>query len=301
VAEALARSGFRVTASDELTFPVLHAKARLLVRSDPPFVNVGGYDNAIASLNGLEPSPGLFWREYSIEGRPANGSKPRAYFTGPNAAKIDAIRHQLVDWRARGDVIGLEHDLLLHDLILAVNDVASIAGTYGYYRATFGEQARQPLRLKRTTIVDPGPGHVVAQGRIEDIAPGLDVDACYIDPPYTKRQYAGNYHILETLAREDDPAPVGEGGLRDWYGQYSAFCSKKSVERAFTEVLSTLSVSHVFISYSEDGLVGAQRLAELMSAYGKVRRHDRLLKRYRSNEASRAVPLAEYLFHLEKT
>src|SRR4051794_11058519 len=31
MAEALARAGFRVHASDELTFPVLHAKARLLV------------------------------------------------------------------------------------------------------------------------------------------------------------------------------------------------------------------------------------------------------------------------------
>ncbi len=28
---------------------------------------------------------------------------------------------------------------------------------------------------------------------------------CYVDPPYMKRQYAANYHLLETIAKGDNP------------------------------------------------------------------------------------------------
>ncbi|MCZ5120468.1 DNA adenine methylase [Escherichia coli] len=40
----------------------------------------------------------------------------------------------------------------------------------------------------------------------------IQCDLCYIDPPYMKRQYAANYHILETLARGDEPE-----AMRYWW------------------------------------------------------------------------------------
>ena len=38
------------------------------------------------------------------------------------------------------------------------------------------------------------------------------MDAVYADPPYTKRQYAAYYHILETIAAGDRPLISGD----DW-------------------------------------------------------------------------------------
>jgi len=30
-------------------------------------------------------------------------------------------------------------------------------------------------------------------------------DILYLDPPYNQRQYATNYHLLETIAKYDNP------------------------------------------------------------------------------------------------
>ena len=99
----------------------------------------------------------------------------------------------------------LEHSLLLHDLIMASNDIANIAGTYGHYLSKFIKRAESPIALYQSNFSNLGraEGHQVFKGYAEELASNLTGDICYIDPPYIKRQYAANYHILETLARED--------------------------------------------------------------------------------------------------
>lgn len=202
VALTLSDAGYVVTAADELTFPVLHARARLLPTARcvfKPFAK--DYADAVFELNSSKPTPGLFFREYSNEGSPTNGSRPRAYFTGDNAAKIDGMRKLLVEWTTMGaDQAAV--DLLLHDLVLAVNAYANIAGTYGYYRSSWNKKSQDHLVVSMSTPVMGGEHHTVMQGKLEDIAPSINVDACYLDPPYTKRQYGGNYHIPETIARQ---------------------------------------------------------------------------------------------------
>ncbi|HWH31405.1 MAG TPA: DNA adenine methylase [Egibacteraceae bacterium] len=300
VAWAFAQAGYDVTVADELRFPVLHAKARLLCKRRPAFRGApgGSYDGVLRALNGLPGQEGLFHREYSDGGTPRNGCPPRRYFTAHNAARIDAIRARIRDWRAEGALTGREADLLLHDLVLAVNRVANIAGTYGYFRSSWNRSSLEPLTLAPTVFV-PTPGrHAVLQGRVEDLAARLDVDLCYLDPPYTKRQYAGQYHIPETIAREDEPEPVGQGGLRDWYPQSSAFCSKRTVAEAFREVLKRVGAAHVLISYSEDGLLAPDAALELFSEFGRVTRHELDIKRFRSN-GGKEGSVTEHLYHVE--
>ena len=297
VATALARAGFTVTAGDELSFPVLHARVRLLLGEIPAFTALGGYESVRAGLNAAAPRRGFFHREYSDEGSPRNGCRPRAYFTGDNARRIDAIRATIRSWWARGLLSPAERDLLLHDLILAVNRVANIAGTYGYYRSSWNRAAMQPLRLEPSPPAEAVDGHAVVQGRVEDTVAGLDVDVLYLDPPYTKRQYAGQYHVLETLAVDDDPEPVGEGGLRDWYGQYSAFCSKRMVRSAFRTVLEAARAPTVLLSYSEDALVPAGEMLALLAEFGDVERREVPVARFRSN-GGRPGHVNEHLYLL---
>jgi adenine-specific DNA-methyltransferase len=298
VATALAGAGFTVTAGDELSFAVLHARVRLLLDEIPEFAALGGYGAALAELNALAPRRGFFHREYSDEGAPRNGCRPRAYFTGGNAGRIDAIRATIRAWWARGHLAPIERDLLLHDLILAVNRVANIAGTYGYYRSSWNRSAREPLRLERSPPAGAGGEHAVVQGRVEETVAGLDVDVLYLDPPYTKRQYAGQYHVLETIAVDDDPDPVGEGGLRDWYDQYSAFCSKRMVRDAFRTVLGNSPAPTVLLSYSEDALVPAGEMLALLSEFGEVERRELPVARFRSN-GGRPGQVTEHLYVLD--
>lgn len=299
VAHGLAAAGYVVTAADELTFPVLHSRARLLPTARCDFMRVAAnYADAIRRLNEVEPVRGYFFREFSDEGQPSNGVKPRAYFTGPNAARLDGIRAELRRWASMGlpkDAV----ELLLHDLVLAANAFANIAGTYGYYRSTWNPKSRQPLTLTPSPWVAHDGGHQVLQGKAEQIAPTLQADACYLDPPYTKRQYGGNYHIPETLARQDEPEPQGEGGLRDWRPEYSMFCSKIHAPAALRAVLAGLHVEWIFLSYSEDGVIGEQNLREILASFGSVQRHDKPLQRFRSN-GGKPGAVTEHLYVLRK-
>jgi len=296
VAGGLADAGYAVTAADELTFAVLHARVRLLLAEAPAFAALGGYAEVLAELNSVPAQQQLFFREYSDAGRPSNGSKARSYFTGENAQRIDAIRATIGRWRGAGKLEDLEADLLHHDLIMAANRTANIAGTYGYYRSSWNKAALEPLVL-RPSEFRGGGDHAVAQGKVEETIGGLEADVVYLDPPYTKRQYAGNYHILETLATGDDPEPVGMGGLRDWYGQYSSFCSKRSVRAAFETVLERVRAPWVLLSYSEDGLVPAAEMRELLGRFGEVEREDIALPRFRSN-GGRSEHVTEHLYRL---
>jgi adenine-specific DNA-methyltransferase len=301
MSEAFADRGLQVVASDQLKFPILHAKARLQYAHKYDFSKVAmSYESAIEKLNSLETVKGLFWNEYSEEGLPVNGAKPRKYFTGENASKIDAIRAKILEWRS----IGLNHDacdLLLHDLILAVNDVANIAGTYGYYRSSWNKSSLKSLELKVSKRVSYSNKHIVLQGKVEEVASNLNVNACYLDPPYTKRQYGGNYHILETLAQEDTPIPAGEGGLRDWSPQASDYCYKRHVRTAFHKTIKELDVRWIFLSYSEDGHIPQDELLDLLGEYGSVERLTMPLERYRSNaNVNKKGQVNEHLYILEK-
>ncbi|PCK30589.1 DNA adenine methylase [Pseudoalteromonas piscicida] len=304
MSERFATSGYKVIAGDQLLFPVLHAKARLSCLDDDVFDKpsnneLGSYVNSIRILNDLKPVQGFFWKEYSDAGVPENGAKPRKYFTSGNAMKIDAIREQLRNWRSQGvdqDIC----DLLLHDLILASNKVANIAGTFGYYKANYCKSSLADITLQPSSSNQYDVEHEVIHGPVEETSKIVKADAVYLDPPYTKRQYAGNYHIPETLAQEDEPVPQGEGGLRDWQKQASDFCYKRNVKKAFYDVISNIAAPNVFISYSEDGQIQHDDLIDILGDFGKVSVESMPLERYRSNSKVKSGMVEERLYILEK-
>jgi adenine-specific DNA-methyltransferase len=134
------------------------------------------------------------------------------------------------------------------------------------------------------------------------VAETVRADAFYLDPPYTKRQYAGNYHIPETLAQEDEPEPVGEGGLRDWSKQSSDFCYRRKAAAAFSSILERVQADWVFVSYSEDAHIPSSELLGLLRKYGQVELLDLPLERFRSNgRVARQGRVREHLYIVEMT
>lgn len=299
VSAALARAGYSVTAADALTFPVIHARTRLLAKRAPVFKALGGYNRALEWMRSTAPVNGYFFREFSEAGKPANGRSPRLYFSATNAARIDGIRKGIRKLVTSGAVTELEHSVLLHHLILAANKVANISGTYGYFLRSLTRPALQPLTFDPIEFEWTPGHHAVLQGPVEELASTLRTDAVYLDPPYTKRQYAGNYHILETLACEDQPVAAGDGGLRPWMDQASDFCYRRSAGQAFRMTLDQLKVRHVFISYSEDGQVPEDELLCILQEFGKVTLHEQPHVRYRSNDRVKDGAVLERLYHIE--
>ncbi|GAB4041727.1 DNA adenine methylase [Spirosoma gilvum] len=316
---ALREAGFRVSAVDVMTYSYHHLNVQLHLTQPPLFegmeqisdfhnnnnfnlFSINNYEKTLNYLNRLTPVQGYFFNEFSLKGCPSNKTKPRQYFTPENASKIDAIRLKIKSLHKNNYVNDLEHSLLLHDLIMAANDIANIAGTYGHYLSKLVKRAETPINLTPTAFSRTGKTdeHKVYLGYAESIAPQLAADVCYIDPPYIKRQYAANYHILETLAREDEPEAIGESGLRPWRDQYSNFCSKVKIRDSFDAILKHIQCQDILISYSEDGLLPIADLTEFLTAYGTVKRKDVKYKRFKSNDSQKGSTLNEYLIHVRK-
>lgn len=299
VSLALARAGYSVTAADALTFPVIHARVRLLAKQPPAFKALGGYDKALDWMRSAVPVKGYFFKEFGEAGSPANGRLPRLYFSAANASHIDGVREGIRKLAASGAISEIEHSLLLHHLILATNKVANISGTYGYFLSKLSRTALKPITFAPIEFEQTLGQHTVLQGPVEEHASTLHVDAVYLDPPYTKRQYAGNYHVLETLACEDEPVAAGDGGLRPWKEQASDFCYRRHAGKAFRETLKQLNVPHIFISYSQDGQVGEDELLSILSEFGKVTIHEQPYTRFRSNNRTKEGTVLERLYHIE--
>ena len=304
---ALRKNGYKVIASDVMSYSYHHLVVNLLLNEPPKFEGLkledrqSKYKEVLDILNSRKPIKGYFFKEFSPEGNPTAGCKPRKYFTSENAAKIDAIRDTIKKWHDNRQITDNEHSLLLHDLIMAVNDIANIAGTYGHYLSHFVKRATDPILLTPTTFDrDPNIDHEVRRGYAEELSVGLTGDVCYIDPPYIKRQYAANYHVLETIAREDCPDAIGESGLRPWRDQYSNFCSKVKIRSSFDKILRGLNCNQIYISYSEDGLLSLDDMFTFLSQYGEVKLHQMKYKRFKSNNSKKDPYLTEYLFHLIK-
>lgn len=300
VSEALAIGGFSVIAADALCFPTIHAAARLLIKEEPAFEHFGGYSAVLQAINELDPQKGYFYREFGAEGQPANREKPRLYFSAENAAKIDAIREFIRKNYLTGNLSEHEHIVLLQNLLLAVNSVANISGTYGYFLSQLSKNALKSIELTPLSFINTPGDHKVIRGPVSITASLLQANAVYLDPPYTKRQYAGNYHILETIAREDEPDAVGDGGLRPWKEDASAFCYRRTAGTALNDVLSDLDVADVFLSYSEDGQIQPDEIIDILSNHGEVKLYQHRHTRYRSNGQARSDFIYEKLYHVHK-
>ena len=108
--------GYKVFASDIMGYSKFHLYVNLNMNSYPSFEKlskelnidtddyVERYKACIKYLNELEGIEGYFFKEFSPDGKPLNGSPSRKYFSSDNAKKIDAIRKQLECWQ-KNDII----------------------------------------------------------------------------------------------------------------------------------------------------------------------------------------------------
>lgn len=306
VAAEYRRRGYRVIASDIMTYSKHHLVVQLALDSAPTFsglsesIGDSSYGKVIGYLNSLDPVEGYFFREFSPGGEPANGAPARKYFTSENAKRIDATRLAIQEWSDCGLIDECEESLLRHDLIMAANEVANISGTYGYFLSKFNGTSLNALSLKCSDFEPGRTDNVIKQGYAENLASDIVADLCYIDPPYIKRQYAANYHILETLARGDEPEAQGKSGLRPWRDQYSNFCTKTKSMQAFREIVSSMNCPYFLISYSEDGLFPISDIVKVFSEFGEVVLKEIEYTRFRSNNSSLAKKISEYIIILKK-
>lgn len=301
VAEAAARRGWDVHLNDHLQSAVVMAASRLISRRQAPFTKLGGYDVAISKLNHVKPLKGFVFREYSPASQKYAGME-RRYFTIENAGMIDAVRAHIEHWEIDGLILSSEKTLLIADLLSAVNRVANIAGTYGCFLSKWQPQSLQALSLRPRKLFE-GQGAVTTSVlNAADVRVSRD-DVVYLDPPYTKRQYAAYYHLLETIALGDEPEVSGVTGLRPWQAKASDFCYRRKALNAFEKLVSNLEADRILISYSDDAHVDIDALTSAVGKYGTVVPVPLMeIGRYRPNQmaSARMATVTEYLIEVER-
>lgn len=302
VAHAASREGWRVLVNDHLTSSAVTSFARVVARPDLQFSAVGGYESAIERLNRVTPRAGFIWREYS----PASSrhcSTARMYFTEPNARRIDGVRRRIALWKHH-DLIGdAEERVLIADLLAAANRVANTAGTYGCFLSKWQRQSLEHLVLVPRQLPEAAPASRMTTRDALDVECTPE-DTVYLDPPYTKRQYAAYYHILETVALGDEPLVEGVCGIRPWRNWASPYCYKLRAAEALKKLVQALPSQRVFLSYSTEGHVSLTLLLSLLQDAGRVEmiEIDRV-SRYRPNRAAceAGAEVGEVLFCIEKS
>lgn len=302
VSAALVSKGHTVVAADILTFPTFHALVRLTMPEPPKFETIGfSYHDIISYLNLLDGFDGFITKEYSNGGVPENGSPARKYLTKENAMWVDKVTAVLNEWVESEKISVQENALLRHDLLMAVNRVANISGTYGHYRSTFSNASSKKIEMRESIFnLWASEANSVLCGPSEKLVPNIKADYLYLDPPYKKRQYAANYHLLETIALGDFPKPMGLSGLRDWWPDYSDFCSKRKIAGAFAATLQNHAFKKVFVSYSEDGLIPESQMLRILSDFGAVKVHKFTHKRFKSNASNLSNRFSEFVFEVTK-
>ena len=270
VSELAASLGWPIWANDALESAIVMTTARLVSVDEVRMVALGGYRAAVEKLNNLKPVEGPMWRTYSpASSRFAHGHIERRYFTEPNAAALDAARAQIAAWAQGGLLSDCEERLLIADLISAANRVANIAGTYGCFLSKWQSSALKSVQLKPRILKGAACSLVATVADVSEMRPGTD-DLVYLDPPYTKRQYASYYHILETIALGDEPVVEGVSGLRPWKHKASEFCYKTKALDALVALVHRIQSRRVLISYSCQGHVGLDDLCSQLEGSGDL-------------------------------
>jgi len=218
-----------------------------------------------------------------------NYTKERLYFSDENAKKIDGIRHEIEK------IPNEDAKMVAIASLLSCSDkVANTASVYGSYLKKLKASALKPLNFKIDDFSRISVEHTVYNTYAENIEENIDV--LYIDSPYNNRDYGSNYHMLETIAKYDEPEIKGKTGLRV-INNKSDFCKKNLAETSFKKLLEKNSRCRIIvISYNSDGIVTFSNIVNLL---GKNRNVDVYRISYRefiSHKEQQSSEIYEYLF-----
>ncbi len=215
--------------------------------------------------------------------------------------KIDAIRLHIERLFQCSEINEDFYILLLATLLKAVDKIANTASVYCAYLKTLKNSATKPLQLVpfRRASSPIALNYKIFNEDSSELVTQIKGDILYLDPPYNGREYGSYYHLLNTIALYDtDFEPRGKAGLRSY--NTSKFCLKSEVENAMFELLRNSNFQHVFLSYSNEGFLSHQVIAEIMSSLGVYQCSTVEYNRFKSQKDLVIGKTVEYLHHLIK-
>jgi adenine-specific DNA-methyltransferase len=233
-------------------------------------------------LNKIPGKKGFIFNNYTPEGS-SDLEMPRMYFSNENGKKIDAIRIKIREWHSTNLISEIEFYILVSCLIETVPFYANISGVYAAFRKKWDPRSIKPLILRSIPFYVNDFDNKVLNANSVDIIDEVKADIYYLDPPYNERQYAPNYHILETIAKYDNPSIKGITGLRNYDKQKSKFCNPKTAIQELETVAKNGNFKSLVMSYNSEGIMSQKSIIDMLSKYGKVKLVEFDYLRFKSN------------------
>ena len=157
---------------------------------------------------------GFIYLNYSLGGT-RNNEYERLYFTDNNALKCDNIRIKIEEWFNCNKINEREYYFLMASLLESVDKCANTASVYGAFLKEYKQSSLKTFNyIPVEFLISKNHTNKVYNKDANELIKDIEVDILYLDPPYNRRQYCDNYHILETIAKYDNPKIKGKTGLR---------------------------------------------------------------------------------------
>jgi len=300
------KKDFKIISNDLLHFSYVLQKASIEINRKPSYEKIKNYlkedpfvylTTSEINFNKFEKAP-FIYENYS-----PNEKSDRRYFTNENALRIDFIRQTIEKWKTEELIDEHEYFYLLAALIEGVPFVSNIAGTYGAFLKHWDKRAYKKLELIEIDLEDNQRENISYNRDSNQLIKEISGDILYIDPPYNQRQYAPNYHLLETISRYDYPEIKGKTGLRPYQDIKSNYCVKKEVLNSFEDLISNAKFEHIIVSYSNEGIMGMNDIESVLKKHGLEKTY-KLYKipyrRYKHRPGNVEHNLHELLFYIKK-
>ena len=254
--------------------------------------------DCLSNLKGIKD---FIYKNYCLDGT-KDKKEPRQYFSDENGMRCDAIRQKIEDWKKKNLVSDDEYYFLIASLVESIDKYANTASVYGAFLKKLKKIAQNNLILKPAELTINDKDHEVFNEDINKVSEKIEGDILYLDPPYNQRQYAANYHLLETIAKYDNPRIHGKTGLREYQDQKSFYCSRTQVKKAFKDLILKAKTKYIFLSYNNEGLMTLDDIKEIMSLRGKYGYFTKEYNRFKADKPENrnytANKTTEYLHYV---
>ena len=231
-------------------FLIVSKKSYVELNNKPNFKNIKNNLEIEDYLNSLNfTQKGFIFKNYS-----PGGKEDRKYLSKENASIIDGLRINFEKWSSEKKINDLEYFYLVSLLIEATPFVSNIAGTYGAYLKNWDKRSYKKIELNPLNIIDNKKNKSYNQD-CNELIKKIEGDILYLDPPYNSRQYLPNYHLLETIAKYDNPLIRGKTGIREYKNQKSNFCNKTFAEDALESLIENANFKYIILSYNSEGII----------------------------------------------
>ena len=292
---------YTVYSNDILFFSYVHAKATIENNTKPLFTKLiqMGISSPMAYLQNIEVNDtevGYYEVAYS----PTGGAN---YLSVSNAKKMDRIRSQLEYWKNENLLTDYEYYYLLSSLIEALPFVSNTTGTYGAFLKHWDKRALNDLELQDFTIFDNSKQNKAYNEDANKLVQKVKADIVYIDTPYNSRQYASNYHLLENVARNEQPHLNGVTKIFDWKNLKSDYATKSRALGAMRDLIKNIDATHIILSYNNEGIISEEDLTTILKEFsvdGLVDIKKIPYRKYQSKKISKVKELHELLFYIQR-